>query len=44
MLIVGYAYGYFTVGDPVKVGWLTVAEFIVLAPIVPFCWPLLGVQ
>jgi solute carrier family 13 (sodium-dependent dicarboxylate transporter), member 2/3/5 len=42
MLIVGYA--YFTAGDPVKVGWLTVAEFIVLAPIVPFCWPLLGVQ
>jgi di/tricarboxylate transporter len=29
----------------VKVGfWLTVVEFIVLALIVPFYWPLLGIQ
>jgi anion transporter len=45
VLIVGYAYGYFTAGDLVKVGfWLTVVEFIVLALIVPFYWPLLGIQ
>jgi len=44
VLIVGYAYGYFTAGDLVKVGWwLTVVEFIVLALIVPFYWPLLGI-
>ena len=45
VLIVGYAYGYFTAGDLVKVGWwLTVVEFIVLALVVPFYWPLLGIQ
>jgi sodium-dependent dicarboxylate transporter 2/3/5 len=45
VLIVGYAYGYFSAGDLVKVGWwLTVVEFIVLALIVPFYWPLLGIQ
>jgi solute carrier family 13 (sodium-dependent dicarboxylate transporter), member 2/3/5 len=45
VLIVGYAYGFFTAGDLVKVGWwLTVVEFIVLALIVPFYWPLLGIH
>jgi solute carrier family 13 (sodium-dependent dicarboxylate transporter), member 2/3/5 len=45
VLIVGYAYGYFSAGDLVKVGfWLTVVEFAVLMLIVPFYWPLLGIQ
>ncbi len=45
VLIVGYAYGYFTASDLVKVGfWLTVVEYIVLVLIVPFYWPLLGIQ
>ena len=45
VLIVGYSYGYFTAGDLVRIGfWLTIVEFIMLALIVPFYWPLIGIQ
>jgi len=45
VLIVGYSYGYFNAWDLVRVGWwLTVAEFLVLIVVVPFYWPLLGIQ
>jgi sodium-dependent dicarboxylate transporter 2/3/5 len=45
VLIVGYSYGYFEARDLVKVGaWLTVVEFLALALVVPFYWPLIGIQ
>jgi solute carrier family 13 (sodium-dependent dicarboxylate transporter), member 2/3/5 len=45
VLIVGYSYGYFTATDLMRVGlWLTIVEFLVLALIVPFYWPLIGIQ
>ena len=45
VLIVGYSYGYFDARDLVKVGaCLTVVEFVVLMLLVPFYWPLLGIQ
>ena len=45
VLIVGYAYGYFDARDLVKVGaCLTVVEFIILMLLVPFYWPLIGIQ
>ncbi len=45
VLIVGYSYGYFAPRDLVRVGaWLTVVEFAVLMLLVPFYWPLIGIQ
>jgi di/tricarboxylate transporter len=45
VLIVGYSYGYFEARDLVRVGaWLTVVEFVVLMLLVPFYWPLIGIQ
>jgi solute carrier family 13 (sodium-dependent dicarboxylate transporter), member 2/3/5 len=45
VLIVGYSYGYFEARDLVRIGWwLTVVEFLVLMLMVPFYWPLIGVQ
>jgi di/tricarboxylate transporter len=45
VLIVGYTSGYFTAGDLVGVGfWPTIVEFVMLALIVPFYWPLIGIQ
>jgi di/tricarboxylate transporter len=45
VLIVGYSYGYFGAWDLVRIGWwLTIVEFLVLVFIVPFYWPMLGVQ
>jgi len=45
VLIVGHSYGYFSARDLVRVGWwLTVAEFAILLLLVPFYWPLLGIQ
>lgn len=45
VLIVGYAYGYFEPRDLVRIGaWLTVVEFVVLMLLVPFYWPLIGIQ
>jgi anion transporter len=45
VLIVGYSYGYFAARDLVRMGaWLTVVEFVVLLLLVPFYWPLIGLQ
>lgn len=45
VLIVGYSYGYFEAHDLIKLGaWLTLVEFLVLMLVVPFYWPLLGIQ
>ena len=45
VLIVGYSYGYFDAKDLLRIGWwLTVVEFVVLLLLVPFYWPLLGIQ
>ena len=45
VLIVGYSYGYFDAKDLLRIGWwLTVVEFFVLLLLVPFWWPLLGIQ
>lgn len=45
VLIVGYSYGYFAPRDLVRVGaLLTVVEFAVLMLLVPFYWPLIGIQ
>jgi di/tricarboxylate transporter len=45
VLIVGYSYGYFAAGDLVRMGaYLTVVEFAVLVLLVPFYWPLIGLQ
>jgi sodium-dependent dicarboxylate transporter 2/3/5 len=45
VLIVGYSYGYFEPRDLVRIGaWLTVIEFIILMLLVPFYWPLIGIQ
>ena len=45
VLIVGYSYGYFEARDLVRIGaWLTVVEFLVLMLLVPFYWPLIGIQ
>jgi anion transporter len=45
VLIVGYSYGYFAARDLVRMGaWLTVVEFVVLLFLVPFYWPLIGLQ
>src|SRR5438105_4877458 len=45
VLIVGYSYGYFAARDLVRMGaWLTIVEFVVLLLLVPFYWPLIGLQ
>src|SRR6267154_4940017 len=45
VLIVGYSYGYFAARDLVRMGaWLTIVEFFVLLLLVPFYWPLIGLQ
>ena len=45
VLIVGYSYGYFAARDLVRMGaWLTLVEFAVLVFLVPFYWPLIGLQ
>jgi solute carrier family 13 (sodium-dependent dicarboxylate transporter), member 2/3/5 len=45
VLIVGYSYGYFEARDLVRIGWwLTVVEFLILMLLVPFYWPLIGIQ
>ena len=45
VLIVGYSYGYFAARDLVRMGaCLTVVEFVVLVFLVPFYWPLIGLQ
>jgi len=45
VLIVGYSYGYFAARDLVRMGAaLTVVEFVVLLLLVPFYWPLIGLD
>jgi anion transporter len=45
VLIVGYSYGYFDSRDLVRMGaCLTVVEFVILMLLVPFYWPLIGIQ
>ena len=45
VLIVGYSYGYFAARDLVRMGAaLTLVEFFVLLLLVPFYWPLIGLQ
>ena len=45
VLIVGYSYGYFEARDLVRIGlWLTIVEFFALMLLVPFYWPLIGLQ
>lgn len=45
VLIVGHSYGYFAARDLVRIGaWLTVIEFAVLMVLVPFWWPLIGIN
>ena len=45
VLIVGYSYGYFAARDLLLIGaLLTVVEFVVLLLLVPFYWPLIGLQ
>ena len=44
VLVVGYSFGYFTARDLFKVGAaLTIVEWLILALLVPFYWPLIGV-
>lgn len=45
VLIVGYSYGYFEARDLLRMGAvLTIVEFVVLVLLVPFYWPLIGIQ
>jgi solute carrier family 13 (sodium-dependent dicarboxylate transporter), member 2/3/5 len=45
VLIVGYSYGYFAARDLLILGTLlTVVEFVILLLLVPFYWPLIGLQ
>jgi di/tricarboxylate transporter len=45
VLIVGYSYGYFEARDLIRMGaWLTIIEFVMLMLLVPFYWPLIGIQ
>jgi di/tricarboxylate transporter len=45
VLIVGYSYGYFAARDLLIMGaCLTIVEFVVLLLLVPFYWPLIGLQ
>jgi solute carrier family 13 (sodium-dependent dicarboxylate transporter), member 2/3/5 len=45
VMIVGYSYGYFQGKDLFRMGLaLTIVEFLILALMVPFYWPLLGIQ
>jgi di/tricarboxylate transporter len=45
VLIVGYSYGYFSARDLLRIGLLlTVIEFLAIIVVVPFYWPLIGIQ
>jgi solute carrier family 13 (sodium-dependent dicarboxylate transporter), member 2/3/5 len=45
VLIQGYAYGFFESKDMVKVGLvLTIVEGIIIACLVPFYWPVIGLN
>jgi di/tricarboxylate transporter len=45
VMVVGYSYGYFEGKDFLRIGlWLTVVESLILLLLVPFYWPLIGIQ
>ena len=45
VLILGYSYGYFRGQDLIRVGAvLTIVEGLILLFLVPFYWPLIGLQ
>ena len=45
VMVTGYSYGYFEAGDMFRVGlYLTIFESLLLAVLVPFYWPLLGIR
>lgn len=45
VLVVGHSFGQFSAKGLLKMGaWLTVAESVILLLMVPFYWPLIGIQ
>lgn len=45
VMVVGYSYGYFEGKDLLKIGFLlTILQAILLLILVPFYWPLVGIQ
>ncbi len=45
VMVMGYSYGYFEVRDLFRVGLiLTILESLLLAVLVPFYWPLIGIH
>jgi di/tricarboxylate transporter len=45
VLIVGYSYGCFTARDLLRLGLcLTIVNSLLLLIVVPFYWPLIGIQ
>jgi Sodium:sulfate symporter transmembrane region len=45
VLIVGYSFGYFKTHDLLRIGLLlTLVEFVAILVIVPFYWPMIGIQ
>ena len=45
VMIVGYSYGFFEGKDLLRIGlWLTVVESLILLLLVPYYWPLIGIQ
>jgi anion transporter len=45
VMVMGYSYGYFEARDLFRVGlFMTVLESILLAVMVPFYWPLIGIR
>ena len=44
VIVVGYAYGYFTTRDLFRMGLaLSIVSFLLLLPVVSFYWPLIGI-
>ncbi len=45
VMVMGYSYGYFEARDLFRVGlFLTILESLLLAVLVPFYWPLIGIR
>ena len=45
VLVLGYSYGYFEAKDVLKIGLiLTAVESLIILLLVPFYWPLIGIQ
>lgn len=43
VLVIGYAYGFFRAKDILRLG-LSLVDSLLLLLVVPFYWPLLGIQ